>query len=145
MRISLIQMNSRAAARDENVERASQFVAQAAADGARLIVLPEFFNCEYFPQFRDYRYMNYAEPDTGPTTERMRASAKQHGIWLVSTIFEEARAGLYYDTAMLINPAGEIAGKYRKVHLPGHSEFDPARSFQHLEKRYFEPGDLGQR
>ena len=131
MRISLIQMNSRAAARDENVERASQFVARAAADGARFIVLPEFFNCEYFPQFRDYRYMDYAEPDTGPTTERMRASAKQHGVWLVSTIFEEARAGLYYDTAMLINPEGEIAGKYRKVH--------PAALLS-LEKIYFRGG-----
>src|ERR1017187_7095359 len=77
MRLSLIQMNSRAAARDENVGRACQFVSRAAAEGAHLIVLPEFFNCEYFPQFRDYHYMDYAEPDTGPTTERIRATAQQ--------------------------------------------------------------------
>lgn len=131
MRLSLIQMNSRAAARDENVDRACHFISRAAADGGRLIVLPEFFNCEYFPQFRDYRYMDYAEPDTGPTTQRMRAAAKQHGVWIVSTIFEMERAGLYYDTAMLINPDGEITGKYRKVH--------PAALLS-LEKIYFRGG-----
>ncbi len=131
MRLSLIQMNSRAAARDENVERASQFVLRAAAEGANFIVLPEFFNCEYFPQFRDYHYMDYAEPDTGPTTERMRACAKELKVWIVSTIFEVERAGLYYDTAMLINPQGEIAGKYRKVH--------PAALLS-LEKIYFRGG-----
>ena len=131
MRLALIQMNSRAAARDENVDRACAFIAQAAGAGAGLVVLPEFFNCEYFPQFRDYQYMDYAEPDTGPTTQRMRAAAAEHRIWLVSTIFELKRAGLYYDTAMLINPAGEIVGKYRKVH--------PAALLS-LEKIYFRGG-----
>ena len=131
MRLALIQMNSRAAARDENVERACQFVSRAAADGAQLIVLPEFFNCEYFPQFRDYHYMDYAEPDTGPTTERMRSKAKELKVWIVSTIFEVERPGLYYDTAMLINPEGEITGKYRKVH--------PAALLS-LEKIYFRGG-----
>jgi len=124
-------MNSRTAARDENLERASHFVSEAAAAGARLIVLPEFFHCEYFPQFRDYSYMDYAEPDTGPTITRMQAGAQSHGVWLVATIFEKARAGLYYDTAMLINPQGEIAGKYRKVH--------PAALLS-LEKIYFRGG-----
>jgi len=109
-------MNSRSGARNDNVERACGFVEQAAASGARMVVLPEFFHCEYFPQFRDYRYMDYAEPVTGPTTQQMRAVAKRHGVWIVSTIFELARPGLYYDTAMLIDPDGEIAGKYRKVH-----------------------------
>ncbi|MGA2983873.1 MAG: carbon-nitrogen hydrolase family protein [Terriglobia bacterium] len=131
MRLSLIQMNSRAAARDENVERACQFVSRAAADGANLIVLPEFFNCEYFPQFRDYHYMDYAEPDSGPTTQRMRDLAKELKVWIVSTIFELERPGLYYDTAMLISPEGAIAGKYRKVH--------PAALLS-LEKIYFRGG-----
>jgi N-carbamoylputrescine amidase len=131
MRISLIQMNSRTAARDENVRRACEFIAKAAADGAELAVLPEMFHCEYFPQYRDYRYMDYAEPDTGYTTSRIRALAAELGIWIVSTIFEMERPGLYYDTAMLINPAGEIAGKYRKVH--------PAALLS-LEKIYFRGG-----
>lgn len=131
MRLSLIQMNSRSAARDENVERACRFIAQAAAAGAQIAVLPEFFNCEYFPQFRDYKYMDYAEPDDGFTTSRIKKAARTHGVWIVSTIFEIERAGLYYDTAMLINPEGEIAGKYRKVH--------PAALLS-LEKIYFRGG-----
>jgi len=124
-------MNSRAAARDENVDRASQFIERAAADGAELVVLPEFFHCEYFPQYRDYKYMDYAEPDTGYTTTRMRRLATALHLWIVSTIFEKERPGLYYDTAMLINPEGEIAGKYRKVH--------PAALLS-LEKIYFRGG-----
>src|SRR5262249_45194776 len=107
------------------------FVARAALDGAELVVLPEFFNCEYFPQYRDYNYMDYAEPDSGFTTERMRACANAHKVWVVSTIFEAARAGLYYDTAILIDPEGNIAGKSRKVH--------PAALLS-LEKIYFRGG-----
>jgi predicted amidohydrolase len=75
--------------------------------------------------------MSYAEPDTGYTTACMREAARRHGVWLVSTIFEEARAGLYYDTAMLIDPDGKITGKYRKVH--------PAALLS-LEKIYFRGG-----
>jgi predicted amidohydrolase len=131
MRLTLIQMNSRAAARDENVERACAFVDEAARQRPDLVVLPEFFNVEYFPQYRDYRYMDYAEPEDGYTQTRMKEKARQHGIHIVSTIFEAARPGLYYDTAMLINPAGEIVGKYRKVH--------PA-AYLSLEKIYFRGG-----
>jgi len=131
MRVALIQMNSRTAARDENVARAGQFIAEAARQKAELVVLPEFFNNEYFPQYRDYRYMDYAETDEGFTQTRMREMARQHGIHIVSTIFEMDRPGLYYDTAMLITPTGEIAGKYRKVH--------PAALLS-LEKIYFRGG-----
>ncbi|MFN7997442.1 MAG: carbon-nitrogen hydrolase family protein [Bryobacteraceae bacterium] len=101
------------------------------SDGAKLVVLPEFFNNEYFPQYRDYRYMEYAESDDGPTQSRIRAEAKRYGIHIVSTIFELARPGLYFDTAMLIGPDGEISGKYRKVH--------PAALLS-LEKIYFRGG-----
>jgi len=131
MRIALIQMNSRTNARDENVSRACEFIAEAARSKPDVVVLPEFFNTEYFPQFRDYRYMDYAEPDDGYTQTRIKAEARRHGIHIVSTIFEIARPGLYYDTAMLINPDGEIAGKYRKVH--------PAALLS-LEKIYFRGG-----
>lgn len=131
MRIALIQMNSRAGERDANVRRASESIAQAAQEGAELIVLPEFFNYEYFPQYRDYRYMDYAEPQEGFTTTAMREAARTHHVWIVSTIFELERPGLYYDTAMLIDPAGEIIGKYRKVH--------PAALLS-LEKIYFRGG-----
>jgi N-carbamoylputrescine amidase len=131
MRIALIQMNSRASARDENVSRACEFIAEAARSKPDVVVLPEFFNTEYFPQYRDYRYMDYAETDDGFTQTRMKAEARRHGIHVVSTVFEMARPGLYYDTAMLINPDGEITGKYRKVH--------PAALLS-LEKIYFRGG-----
>jgi N-carbamoylputrescine amidase len=131
MRLTLIQMNSRTAARDENVVRACAFVDEAASQRPDIVVLPEFFNVEYFPQYRDYRYMDYAEPEDGYTQTRMKEKARQHGIHIVSTIFEVARPGFYYDTAMLINPAGEIVGKYRKVH--------PA-AYMSLEKIYFRGG-----
>lgn len=131
MRVALIQMCSRTAARDENVERAAASVDEAARQGGELVVLPEFFNTEYFPQYRDYRYMDYAEPEDGYTQSRMRAKAREHRIHLLSTIFEMARPGLYYDTAMLFGPEGQIVGKYRKVH--------PAALLS-LEKIYFRGG-----
>jgi N-carbamoylputrescine amidase len=124
-------MNSRAKARDENVERAAAFVDEAVRQGADLVVLPEFFNVEYFPQYRDARYMDYAEAEDGYTQTRIRAKAREHGVHIVSTIFEMARAGHYYDTAMLLGPEGEIVGKYRKVH--------PAALLS-LEKLYFRGG-----
>jgi N-carbamoylputrescine amidase len=131
MRVALVQMNSRAKARDENVERAAAFVDEAVGQGADLVVLPEFFNVEYFPQYRDARYMDYAEAEDGYTQTRLRAKARQHGVHIVSTIFEMARPGLYYDTAMLLGPEGRIVGKYRKVH--------PAALLS-LEKIYFRGG-----
>jgi predicted amidohydrolase len=131
MRLALIQMNSRAAARDENVERACAFIETAVRDKADVVVLPEFFSNEYFPQYRDAKYMDYAETEDGYTQTRMKQEARRHGIYVVSTIFEMARPGFYYDTAMLISPEGEIAGKYRKVH--------PAALLS-LEKIYFRGG-----
>jgi N-carbamoylputrescine amidase len=124
-------MNSRSVPAGENVGHACDLIDQAAAGGAQLIVLPEFFNHEYFPQYRDYKYMDYAEPDGGPTQTSIKAKARRHGVHIISTIFEIARPGLYYDTAMLIGPDGEIAGKYRKVH--------PAALLS-LEKIYFRGG-----
>ena len=106
-------MNSRTAARDENVRHACGLIDEAARGGAQLIVLPEFFNNEYFPQYRDSRYMDYAEPEDGPTQCCIKARARQHGVHIVSTIFEMARPGLYYDTAMLIDPDGDC-GKVPK-------------------------------
>src|SRR5216683_1528070 len=131
MRLTLIQMNSRTAARDANVERACAFIGHAAEAGSDLVVLPEFFNNEYFPQYRDARYMQYAETDDGYTQSRIRELARRHGLYVLSTIFEMARPGLYYDTAMLIGSDGAILGKYRKVH--------PAALLS-LEKIYFRGG-----
>src|SRR6266446_9897446 len=131
MRRTVIQMSCRTAARDENVERACAFIGQAAEAGSDLVAPPEFFNNEYFPQFRDARYMEYAEAEDGYTQSRIRGVARRHELCVLSTIFEMARPGLYYDTAMLIGPDGAILGKYRKVH--------PAALLS-LEKIYFRGG-----
>src|SRR6185436_7338418 len=73
MRLTLMQMNSRTAARDENIERACAFIGEAAEGGSDLGVLPEFFNNEYFPQYRDASYMEYAETEDGYTQQALRA------------------------------------------------------------------------
>ena len=78
-----------------------------------------------------------------PLTQPLFDRAKEHGIGFSFGYAELTDDGHHFNTSIIVDQAGKIVGKYRKVHLPGHSEFDPERSFQHLEKRYFEPGDLG--
>jgi hypothetical protein len=119
------------AARDENVERACAFIGQAAEAGPIWWRLPSSSINEYFPQYRDARYMEYAEAEDGYTQSRIREVARRHRLYVLSTIFEMARPGLYYDTAMLIGRDGAILGKYRKVH--------PAALLS-LEKIYFRGG-----
>lgn len=131
MRISLIQMNSKEENRDFNVEKACKFIDETMQNNPDIIVLPEFFNNEYFPQYRDYKYLKYAEKDDGYTISRIKESAEKYSVHIVATIYEEEVPGLYYDTAMIINQEGKIVGKYRKVH--------PA-AVKSLEKIYFKPG-----
>lgn len=124
-------MNS-AASRDENVALACEHIDTAIAEDAPdLIVLPEFFNTVYFAQWRDTALIDWAERDDGPAMAAIRERARRHRVAIVATIFEEASAGLYYDTAILIDRAGAIVGKYRKV--------QPA-AVQSLEKLFFRYG-----
>jgi len=131
MRISLIQMNSKERDRDFNVEKACRRIQEAIQDHPDIIVLPEFFNTEYFPQYRDYKYIQYAEKDDGYTISRLRELSKKNSVHIVATIYEEERPGFYYDTAMVIDPEGNITGKYRKVH---------PSAVKSLEKIYFKGG-----
>lgn len=117
--LALIQMNSAVKDRDGNVARALEFVDEAVARGGELIVLPEFFNTEYFAQYWDYSYVDYAEPADGYTITRMQAKAAEHRVHLVATIYEAEAPGLYYDTMFLIGPDGAIVGKYRKTQPAG--------------------------
>lgn len=131
VRLATIQMNSVEDAKD-NLAKAEAMIEQAVKErDAELVVVPEFFNIPYVFQWRDYKHIDRAEPADGPTITLMRRLAKQHGIALVATIFEEEAAGLYYDTAFMIERDGSVVGKYRKAH--------PA-AVQSLEKIYFRYG-----
>lgn len=131
MKISIIQINSKENDRDYNVEKARKWISRAARTKPNIIVLPEFFNTEYFPQYRDYKYYRYAEREDGYTISAIRALAQKHSLHIVATIYEEEMPGYYYDTAIIIDPQGNTVGKYRKVH--------PA-AVKSLEKIYFRPG-----
>jgi predicted amidohydrolase len=129
--LCLIQMNS-AGERDANLEKASRYIDDAVrTERLDLVVLPEFFNIPYVFQYRDYSHIDLAERDDGPTIQRMAAKAIEHQIHIVATIFEEESAGLYYDTAVIIDPNGGVVGKYRKTH---------PSAVRSLEKIYFRFG-----
>ena len=110
-------------------------IAEAASNGARLVLLQELHNGAYFCQHESVDEFDLAETIPGPSTQRLAALAKQHKLVLVSSLFEKRAAGLHHNTAVVFDADGSTAGKYRKMHIPD----DPG--FQ--EKFYFTPGDLG--
>ncbi|MFB3787978.1 MAG: carbon-nitrogen hydrolase [bacterium] len=132
--LALIQMRC---GRDPevNLRRAGEFVEEAAARGARIVCLPELFRSVYFCQREDAALFDLAEPVSGPTTEALGKIARERDVWILASIFERRAAGLYHNSLALINTDGQIAGLYRKTHIPD----DPA----YYEKYYFTPGDLG--
>ncbi len=131
MRVAAIQMQSVPNDTSRNVKRAQQLLQEAAARGVDLAVLPELFNTEYFPQERQDIYFEYAEPLTGPSLSAIQSTARETGIWIIASIFEQKRPGLYYDTSAVIDRAGQLIGAYRKTH--------PGGVFS-VEKLYFRPG-----
>lgn len=134
MKIGLIQQ-SNTANREENIAKLSRNIADMASQGAELIVLQELHNGLYFCQTEDTSVFDEAEPVPGPSTEYFGSLAAKYGVVLVLSLFERRAAGLYHNTAVVIERDGSIAGKYRKMHIPD----DPA----YYEKFYFTPGDLG--
>ncbi|MBN8716423.1 MAG: carbon-nitrogen hydrolase [Xanthomonadales bacterium] len=110
-------------------------VAEAAAAGAKLVLLQELHNGAYFCQHESVHEFDRAEPIPGPSTGRLSALAKRHGVVLVSSLFEKRAAGLYHNTAVVFDADGRTAGQYRKMHIPDDPGF--------YEKFYFTPGDLG--
>jgi predicted amidohydrolase len=131
LRLAVIQMQSKSDGRDENVAKACRYIDEVAEEKPDLVVLPEFFNIEYVFQWRDYAYIDRAEPADGYTITAMREKAREHAITICATIFEDEGPGLYFDTSFMIGPDGEIFGKYRKTH--------PA-AVKSLEKIYFRGG-----
>ena len=134
MKIAVIQQ-SNSASRAENVAKLEQNIRSCAAKGAELIVLQELHNGLYFCQTEDPAVFEQAETIPGPSTEAFGKLAKELEVVIVVSLFEKRAAGLYHNTAVVIEKDGSIAGKYRKMHIPD----DPA----YYEKFYFTPGDLG--
>jgi len=118
-----------------NLARIEQRVAEAAAGGAQLVLLQELHNGPYFCQHQDVAEFDRAEPIPGPSTERLSALARRHGVVLVASLFERRAAGLAHNTAVVFERDGRMLGKYRKMHIPDDPGFN--------EKFYFTPGDLG--
>ena len=110
-------------------------VREVAAQGAQLVCLQELHPGPYFCQSEDFRQFDRAESIPGPATEQFGTLAKELGIVLVISLFERRAAGLYHNTAVVLERDGAIAGRYRKMHIPD----DPG----YYEKFYFTPGDLG--
>ena len=110
-------------------------VADAAQSGAKLVLLQELHNGKYFCQHESVDEFDLAEKIPGPSTEHLAQLAKQHGVVLVSSLFEKRATGLYHNTAVVFDADGSTAGKYRKMHIPDDPGF--------YEKFYFTPGDLG--
>ena len=134
LNIGLIQQHNTADIAD-NIKRLTEGIRELAPKGAQLIVLQELHNSLYFCQEENVDMFNLAEPIPGPSTELFGKLAKELGVVIVTSLFERRAAGLYHNTAVVIESDGTIAGKYRKMHIPD----DPA----YYEKFYFTPGDLG--
>jgi N-carbamoylputrescine amidase len=118
-----------------NVKRTLAAAEQAARQGAKIICTQELFRSQYFCQSEDHKYFDLAEPIPGPTTQAFQEFAHQEQVVVIASLFEKRAAGLYHNTAAIIDADGSLLGIYRKMHIPD----DPL----YYEKFYFTPGDLG--
>lgn len=134
LKIGFLQQHNTADTKD-NLLRLAEGIGDLAKRGAQLIVLQELHNSLYFCQTEDVNNFDLAEPIPGPSTQFFGDLARQFGVVIVTSLFERRAAGLYHNTAVVIENDGSIAGIYRKMHIPD----DPA----YYEKFYFTPGDLG--
>jgi len=119
----------------ENLDKAAERVVEAAKEGAQIVCLQELFRSQYFCQKEDTATFDLAEPIPGPSTELLGKIARDRGVVVIASLFERRAAGLYHNTAAILDADGSIRGLYRKMHIPD----DPL----YYEKYYFTPGDLG--
>jgi N-carbamoylputrescine amidase len=133
-RVGLVQMSATPDP-EKNLDRAIQFIGDAAKKGAQVVCLPELFQTQYFCQREDAALFDLAESIPGPTTAKLAEAAKALKIVLVGSLFEKRAPGVYHNTAVMIDADGALRGIYRKMHIPD----DPL----YYEKYYFTPGDLG--
>src|SRR5882724_1706945 len=118
-----------------NLKKAVSMIQSAAAKGAQIVCLQELFRSQYFCQTEDIALFKLAETIPGPSTDELAKVARKNKIVIIASLFEKRAAGVYHNTAVILNADGKIAGKYRKMHIPD----DPL----YYEKFYFTPGDLG--
>src|SRR6201999_3931366 len=132
--VGLTQM---ACVEDVKANRAHQvkLAEQAAKKGAKIICTQEMFASQYFCQVEDHRFFQLAETIPGPSTDALGKIAKKYKCIIIASLFEKRAAGLYHNTAAILESDGSIKGIYRKMHIPD----DPL----YYEKFYFTPGDLG--
>ncbi|MGE5608680.1 MAG: carbon-nitrogen hydrolase [Bacillota bacterium] len=132
--VGLTQMNCSAEPR-ENLRKQVRLIEEAADRGAQIICTQELFGSQYFCQVEDHRFFELAEPIPGPSTQALCRVAKKRKVVIIGSLFERRAAGLYHNTAVVIDTTGAIKGVYRKMHIPD----DPL----YYEKFYFTIGDTG--
>ena len=132
--VGLVQMTAERD-RKANLEKAILRIREASRRGAQIICLQEIFTSPYFCQEEDHSWFDTAEEIPGPTTDELSRTAKESGVVVIGPVFERRAAGLYHNSAAVIDTDGTILGLYRKMHIPD----DPL----YYEKFYFTPGDLG--
>jgi N-carbamoylputrescine amidase len=120
---------------DANLEKTLALAERAAQRGAQIICTQELFRSQYFCQREDHKNFKLAEPVPGPSTAAFQKLAKKHKVVIIASLFEKRAAGVYHNTAAIIDADGSLLGRYRKMHIPD----DPL----YYEKFYFTPGDLG--
>ncbi|MER2492860.1 carbon-nitrogen hydrolase [Catenovulum sediminis] len=134
LKVALVQ-HSNTSDTTHNLEKTISGIKEAAAKGAKLVVLQELHRSLYFCQTENVDMFDLAESIPGPTSDKLAEVAKSLNIVIVSSLFEKRAAGIYHNTAVVFESDGEIAGIYRKMHIPDDPGF--------YEKFYFTPGDLG--
>ena len=132
--VGLIQMSCSLDPR-ENFAKAEARIQEAAKRGAQIICLQELFRSQYFCREENADLFELAEPVPGPSTEALSKLARSLNVVIIGSLFERRAAGIYHNTAAMMDADGTLAGKYRKMHIPD----DPL----YYEKFYFTPGDLG--
>ena len=132
--VGLVQLRAEPSPQ-RNLARTMRRVEEAAARGAQIICLQELFRSQYFPQVENARKFALAESVPGPTTTALAQLARARQIVVIASLFERRSAGIYHNTAVVIDADGTLLGKYRKMHIPDDPCF--------YEKFYFTPGDLG--
>jgi len=134
VKVGLVQ-TSCSAETAANLKKTLAGAEKAVRQGAKIICTQELFRSQYFCQSEDHEYFKLAEPIPGPTTKVFQKFARQHRVVVIASLFEKRAAGLYHNTAAIIDADGSLLGLYRKMHIPD----DPL----YYEKFYFTPGDLG--